>query len=359
MKLFSYKDARSAQRGFALIKVAVGFVVLFSVLILFLAWDSRVVHRRMAEASSGSGDLSRLAARVRAGAAAVAEGMGKTMASSVTEGLSMVVAGKWSCFRLGYRLAERFPELNIYRAGDDIVIKDSSNREIWRINCLPPAERKPCLSIVIDDVGYDIRLLKKFLELNDNITYAVIPDTPRMAESQRLLRTGGFEMLIHIPMEPVRLTGYEEQRMLRPSMSEKEIKNFVRRVHAELPYAVGINNHMGSLFTSKEEPMRVFLDEVFSEGLFFLDSRTTAKTVVPWLGKEYFGMVVSRDMFLDNVDTVDAVLTELYRACRRVGKKGDTIAIGHLHKNTFKALQIFLNKVSHCPLCRLSDQLDK
>ena len=52
-----------------------------------------------------------------------------------------------------------------------------------------------------------------------------------------------------------------------------------RKALLEVPYRKGVNNHMGSRFTADRDLMRVLLKPVKDRGLFFVDSRTTAKTV--------------------------------------------------------------------------------
>ena len=46
-----------------------------------------------------------------------------------------------------------------------------------------------------------------------------------------------------------------------------------------MPHAIGFNNHMGSKFTEDERLMKVVIDTAKQRGVFFLDSKTTAKSV--------------------------------------------------------------------------------
>src|SRR6185295_1126231 len=90
---------------------------------------------------------------------------------------------------------------------------------------------------------------------------------------------------------------------------------------------VGVNNHMGSRFTLDKERMSVVMEELKARGLFWLDSRTTNDSVGPAAAQAAGVPYVARDVFLDNVSTVPAVLEQLDRLIATAKSRGTAIAI--------------------------------
>ena len=64
-------------------------------------------------------------------------------------------------------------------------------------------------------------------------------------------------------------------------------------------------------------------------GLFFIDSRTDAKTVAYDTAERNGVRAASRKVFLDDVASREAILKQLELAARDARRDGFTIAIGH------------------------------
>ena len=88
---------------------------------------------------------------------------------------------------------------------------------------------------------------------------------------------------------------------------------------AEIPYAVGINNHMGSLLTQKHSSMRWTMSFLRQHDLFFVDSKTSRFS----LGEEFADKagVVSfhRNVFLDN-DLSEAAMLKQFKLMIRIAQ---------------------------------------
>ena len=155
-----------------------------------------------------------------------------------------------------------------------------------------------------------------------------------------LAREAHMEVLLHQPMEP---RSYPEddpgKGAVFVGMDEAAIRRTVMENLAHFPMAVGLNNHMGSRFTEDSRGMRVVLEELRSRGLFYLDSMTTAKSVGTAVGRKVGIPVLRRDVFLDNVADVDAILLQLRKAENVALKQGQAVAIGHPYPETLKALR--------------------
>ena len=197
----------------------------------------------------------------------------------------------------------------------------------------------PRLAIVIDDVGINKSPIKKLIALDMPLTFAILPRQLHSTELANLINEAGYEIIIHIPMEPEDVNGNDPGKSaLLLSQSDETIREKVKEMISEMPHAVGTSNHMGSKFTRDYDKMRTLLEEIKSSGLYFLDSRTTADSVAFKLAQQMGVKSSSRRVFIDNERETEAIKNELRRAIRYALKKGEAVAIGHPHKQTIAAL---------------------
>jgi len=85
--------------------------------------------------------------------------------------------------------------------------------------------------------------------------------------------------------------------------------------------------------------MRVVAGVLSDRGLFFLDSRTTDATVAERTAEEASVPAVSRRVFLDDVETEEAVSRQLAELVRRAQEEGSAVAIGHPYPATLTVLE--------------------
>jgi polysaccharide deacetylase 2 family uncharacterized protein YibQ len=198
----------------------------------------------------------------------------------------------------------------------------------------------PKLIIVIDDIGENHTVLKGLIKLNIPLTFAVWPNASFTRESVELISQEKHDLLVHFPMEP---KGYPAVNpgddSLFVSMTPDEIKKRVAENLGKIPEAIGVNNHMGSRFTSNKKGMKIALAEFKQHGLFFLDSLTSSKSVGRKSAKIVDIPFYERDTFLDNVKDVTAIIHQLKKSERIAHSKGFAIAIGHPYPETLSALK--------------------
>ena len=145
--------------------------------------------------------------------------------------------------------------------------------------------------------------------------------------------------MVHLPMEP---KGYPQRRLekngLLLSLSDDQIDRQVRQYLELVPHAAGANNHMGSRFTEDSAKMLPVLQVLKQKRFYFLDSKTTPLSVGYSLAHEVGIKSAFRNVFLDNVQEVGAIRTQLQQAAQIARKRGYAIAICHPHKATIEAL---------------------
>ena len=140
-----------------------------------------------------------------------------------------------------------------------------------------------------------------------------------------------------MPMEPsVQADPGPDALLVR--LSHDEIQRRLVRALGSFEGYVGVNNHMGSRFTTDRAAMAPVLAEVRRRGLLWLDSRTAPSTVAESLAGELKLPFAGRDVFLDNVETVPAVRAQLAKTEAVARRQGFAIAIGHPHDATLEAL---------------------
>lgn len=96
---------------------------------------------------------------------------------------------------------------------------------------------------------------------------------------------------------------------------------------------------MGSKFTEDPELMRIVLEDINRRGLFFLDSRTTPKTVGFKVAQEIGIQTGQRDVFLDNERDVSKIKARIAELIDISHRNGAAIGIGHPHPETIQALR--------------------
>lgn len=226
------------------------------------------------------------------------------------------------------------PELSDTSGRDEII---PPTLEAGPLKRAPRREAKPRLAIVIDDMGYN-KASDQLLDLDLNLSFAFLPHGPNTAA--QLARAGerGRDVLLHLPMEPSDPRWDPGPGALLTGMSEDEMTITLQEDLAKVPGAVGVNNHMGSRFTADTRAMTICLDLLKQRKLFFLDSLTTNRSVAFTIAQQSGMPAASRDIFLDNDQTLPKITAQLETLIRIARQRGQAIGIGHPHQATFEVL---------------------
>ncbi|MFI5000367.1 MAG: divergent polysaccharide deacetylase family protein [Reyranellales bacterium] len=209
----------------------------------------------------------------------------------------------------------------------------------WRRNAVPFAHlnSKPLVAIVIDDVGVDRARSRRAWELPGPLTMSFLPYAKDLREQARAARARGQELMLHLPMEPI---GHSDPgpNALLVSLSDSELKQRVTAALDSFDGYVGVNNHMGSRFTTFKPGMETVLRIFKSRRIMFLDSRTTAQSVGDQLAQELGVPSIVRHVFLDDDEAIDAIRRKLAETEEVARRQGFVVAIGHPHESTLQAL---------------------
>ena len=193
---------------------------------------------------------------------------------------------------------------------------------------------KAYLSLIIDDLGQNSVRDSRTLALPGPVTLAIMPDTPHATDFARQAHKAGKTVILHMPMDPA--TG---PYAWHPDVALPTLAQRLDAALAKVPFAAGINNHMGSRMTSQPVPMAWLMGELQRRSLFFVDSRTSAATVAAAKAQEIGLAHVSRDVFLDDVRTPEAIAGQLQVAIELARKQGTVVMIGHPYPQTLEVLE--------------------
>jgi polysaccharide deacetylase 2 family uncharacterized protein YibQ len=200
------------------------------------------------------------------------------------------------------------------------------------------ASHRGDIALILDDVGFDHQPLAGAMALDPNVNFAILPNSENALAAAGKLHGGGFELLCHLPMEPI---GYPKKspgpNAVLTSMSDEEIARTTRVNVEAIPHIRGVNNHMGSLATSDRRVMTSVLTAL-PKGLYFIDSRTAGTSIAGKLAREMDIPTASRSVFLDDVQNESAVRQQLARLADAAQSHGVAVGIGHMYPVTMKVL---------------------
>lgn len=197
------------------------------------------------------------------------------------------------------------------------------------------------VSIIIDDIGYRFVEDRQMISLPGNLTYAVLPNGPKAKQLANYAHQKGKEVILHMPMQST-LGILAEEGVLDVDMDEKGVISALREAFHNVPHAIGMNNHQGSLLTRHPGHMTWVMKEMAKQGYFFVDSRTSKQSVAEKIAQEQNVPVLKRDVFLDHDIDVDSIRAQFNELIIIAKKKGYAVGIGHPHPETIAVLKELL-----------------
>ena len=217
---------------------------------------------------------------------------------------------------------------------------------IWLILCLAfatvaEADQRPVLSLVIDDLGYSLKNGMAAINLDGDHTYAILPGATYSRKLAQHAHGQNKEVILHLPMQSVSSAAAREPNALNEAMDEDQLTTNVHSLLAKIPFIRGVNNHMGSHLTEFDFFMRPVMDSIrgYNPGLYFLDSRTSPRSVAHAQALDAGLNSISRDVFLDNELNPESIRLQLNIWLTKARKHGSAVAIGHPYPQTIEVLR--------------------
>lgn len=201
-------------------------------------------------------------------------------------------------------------------------------------------------SIIIDDIGNSYEYGYDVIQLPGALTLAILPNTSYARDLARLAVKYDKEVMLHLPMQSVE-NHKHSPGTLDLHMTKREFVHQLRLNLSAIPYVRGVNNHMGSLLTRHPGHMSWLMGELSHRGsLYFVDSKTTSKSIADQIAVEHRVPNLSRDFFLDP-DFDEATIKQQFELfIKKVNQRGYALAIAHPHPKTIKFLQAHLAELT-------------
>lgn len=198
----------------------------------------------------------------------------------------------------------------------------------------------PRLAIIIDDIGYNLPLGRRAVQLPGPMTYAILPHTPQAARlaEEALLSDPEKEIIVHMPMQS-RAARKLGPGGLRASQPRHEFVQRLREAIDAVPGARGLSNHMGSHLTTLPDRMRWLMDELQRSGLYYLDSRTVSNGMARQAAINESVPYMARDVFLDHDRDPEAIAAAFERALGLARQQGLAVVLAHPYRNTLQFLE--------------------
>lgn len=193
------------------------------------------------------------------------------------------------------------------------------------------SEIKGYIAIVIDDFGNKGEGTAEMLGMNIPITAAVMPFMPYSIEDAQAAHEAGLEVILHIPMEPVKgKPHWLGPKAITSNLSDSQVNALVQEAMIEIPFAVGVNNHMGSKITQDRRIMKAVLSSIKDKSMFYVDSKTTQNSVVDSVAEEMETPYIPRDVFLDNEKSQRSIEKKMDELAELALRRGYALGIGHV-----------------------------
>jgi len=202
------------------------------------------------------------------------------------------------------------------------------------------------IAIVIDDFGDRWNaFIRSFLKLGVDITVSVIPGQSQSASIAQQVSQLGAEVILHLPMEPLSASYKDDGYIILADMNQDAVIGVLNRGLEDVPGIVGVNNHMGSRVTSNRRTMTWIMQELHTRGLYFLDSRTFARSVAYQVAREMGLPTGKRDVFLDTDRSREAIKKQVWELVKKSRQNSFAIGIGHCHQETLDVLREEIPKI--------------
>jgi len=200
------------------------------------------------------------------------------------------------------------------------------------------AQAMPLIGIIIDDMGNHAQLDSQVVNLPGPVTCSIIPYTYYSVWIAERAHAANKEVIAHIPMQAIGAE-YLGRGGLNTSLTQQQFDQVLINDLRAVPYAEGLNNHMGSLLTQQYKQMDWLMQFIQPTGLFYVDSRTSPRTIAETVAEADDVPTLRRNVFLDDNPTPAAISMQFTRLLVIAKHQGMAIAIGHPYPATINFLQ--------------------
>ena len=201
-------------------------------------------------------------------------------------------------------------------------------------------EARNKVAIIIDDMGYSLKAINDICSIDRPLTISILPFTPLARETAKIAHQNSLEVMLHLPLESIYSNeGNDIEGIIHSRMSEEEIIRTMETNLAQVPFIRGVNNHMGSKITANKILMPIILEQLIGKDFFFIDSRTSGRSIAYEVALSMGIPSGYRHIFLDVQNDEDYIKRKLLELFRLAQKKGAAVGICHPTEETLRVLK--------------------
>lgn len=233
----------------------------------------------------------------------------------------------------GAEMSEVVPDNNDLPPEAEMEISGDEKKE------MPPG---PYVAIVIDDFGFSRAIADGYEKVSLPLTWAVIPFQAHSSYAAERAEAAGISYMIHMPMAAESDGKWDQKAgVIDTGMTADAVSDLIQNALKSLPGALGMNNHRGSRATGDAELMDAVMTELTSTSLFFLDSRTSSKSVAYRTAREKGIPAAFCSIFLDHEPSEEFMERQYERGISLAAKRGWVVMIAHARTGTLEYLSKF------------------
>lgn len=231
---------------------------------------------------------------------------------------------------------KKMPPAAVHKKPVAVAVKEIKERPV-----------KGRIAIIIDDWGYNVSHCELLRAIDGPVTVSILPQLPHSQEVAECAHRNGKEVMLHLPLEPQpreNLEKYPRHYIIKTSMKKTEVEKMLEEALKSVPFADGINNHMGSKATEDTRLMTTVFTFLQKKGLFFVDSLVTNHSVCRDLARTMSLPFAHRDIFLDNTNNRSYIESQFNQLIETATQKGTAIGIGHDRALTLEVIDEQIQK---------------
>lgn len=247
----------------------------------------------------------------------------------------------YSVTRIDVGISDRLGGEPLTIISDRIYLAEKASRPVS-----PGARQKTStaskgeIALIIDDFGFRQDMVAEFSAIRRSFTFAVIPFKPYSADAAAKGLASGHQVMLHLPMEPMAgIDSADAAATVRAGMTAAQVRELIDRSTGSLTGIIGVNNHQGSRATADRALMEPVMKELKQKGLFFVDSRTSGRSVAAETARRENVKTTENDLFIDGIADADYVKKQLRTAGDMALRLGSVTVIGHARPTTAAALR--------------------
>ena len=139
-------------------------------------------------------------------------------------------------------------------------------------------------------------------------------------------------------MEPLNTKVENRGYTIFTRMNQTQIDAVLTRARKAVPYAIGVNNHMGSKATADRNTMELLTNSLKKQNLLFVDSGTSRNSLAYLLACQKGIPALKLTTYLDNPESSQTLKDKLREVVEALDGTHTAVVIGHDREETARLL---------------------